>query len=57
MAAGTISTPEPPITPGGGGGGRIRKRYIEPNKPRIEKPVYHDEDIIYIFKSFLEVEG
>lgn len=51
MAAGrVVPTPGP-----GGGSGYIRKVWPKPKAPIIEPPVYHDEDMIAIFKKFLEV--
>ncbi len=52
MAAGRVV---PTVGPGGGSS-YIRKVRPEPKKPIIvEPPVYHDEDMIAIFRKFLEV--
>ena len=53
MAAGTVAAPPTPGT--GGGGSYIRKVWPKPKEPVIEPPVYHDEDMIAIFRKFLEV--
>ena len=54
MAAGRVV---PTVGPGGANS-YIRKVFPEPKKPIIaEPPVYHDEDMIAIFRKFLEVDG